>query len=166
MHCPSCGTDTTLDQRFCRSCGMGLETVSKLVAEHSSAEVLKFEKSLTEKIMRQRMYNSLKWGMISLILGMAVLTVVKTLALDKTFNLVGALLLFLAMGLMCYSVLAPIRDGSPASRKFPRPDRSGEFPEAEDTKELPPARIPVPVASITERTTQLISADDVAKRSE
>ena len=164
MHCPSCGTDTTLDQRFCRSCGMGLETVSKLVAEHSSPEMLKLEKSLSKKSNQQRMYNSLKWGMISLILGMAALTVVKTFTLDKTFNLFGALLLFLAMGLMCYGALSTIRESPPGPRKFPPLGGTGELPEAEDTRELPPARVPVPVASITERTTQLIAADD--KRSE
>jgi len=55
MHCPSCGTDTTLEQRFCRSCGMDLETVSKLVAAHSSPETLEIEKSLTEKAAGKRM---------------------------------------------------------------------------------------------------------------
>ncbi|MGH9873364.1 MAG: zinc ribbon domain-containing protein [Pyrinomonadaceae bacterium] len=159
MHCPSCGAETTLDQRFCRSCGMDLETVSKLVAEHSSPDRLKLEKSLSEKASQQRMYHSLKWGMICLILGMAVLTVVKTLALDKTFNLAGALLLFMAMGLMCYSVLAPLHERASNSKKLPESDRTGELPETETTKELPPARVPVPVASVTERTTQLIASE-------
>lgn len=166
MHCPSCGTDTTLDQRFCRSCGMGLETVSKLVTEHSSPEMLKVEESLSKKAVEQRMYNSLKWGMMAFILGMAMLFLVKTLGLGKGFNLIGGFLLFLAMGWMCYAVFSPMRNVSPSSRKFPRLGRTGELPETADTKELPPARVPVPVASITERTTQLIAANDAVKRSE
>lgn len=166
MHCPSCGTDTTLDQRFCRGCGMGLETVSKLVAEYSSPETLKLENSLTEKAIQKRMYHSLMWGMISFILGMAVLVVVKTLELDKTINLVGSLFLFLAMGLMSYAVLSAARDGSSSSRKLKSPFRTGALRETETTKELPPARVPVPVASITERTTQLIANEDAGKRSE
>lgn len=166
MHCPSCGTDTTLDQRFCRNCGMGLEIVSQLVAEHSSPEMLKLEKSFSKKANQQRMYNSLKWGMIALILGMAELTVVKTFTLDKVFNLFGALLLFLAMGLMTYAVLSPLSNDSRSSRKFPRLGGKEELPEADITKGLPSARIPVPVASITERTTQLIAVEDTVKRSE
>src|SRR6185295_6793008 len=166
MHCPSCGTDTTLDQRFCRSCGMGLETVSKLVAEHSSPEMLKVEKSLSKKASQQRMYNSLKWGMMAFILGMAMIFLVKTLGLGKGFNLVGGFFLFLAMGWMCYAVLSPMRDRSAASRAFPRPRRTEELPQMANTMELPPARVPVPAASITERTTQLIAADDAVKRSE
>ena len=166
MHCPSCGTDTTLDQRFCRSCGMGLETVSQLVAAHVSPEMLKVEKSLCKKANERRMHYSLKWGMMSFILGMAMLFLVKTIGLGKGFNLIGGSLLFMAMGWMCYAVLSPMRDGSTASRKFPPRVRTSELPKTDITKELPAARIPVPVASITERTTQLISADVAGKRSE
>ena len=118
MHCPSCGAETTLEQRFCRSCGMDLETVSKLVAAHSSPESLRLEKSLTEKANRQRMYQSLKWGMICFILGMAALATTKTLALDKIFNLGPLFLLFMGMGLMLYSVLLPMRERASSSRNF------------------------------------------------
>ena len=166
MHCPSCGAESNLEQRYCRSCGMDLETVSKLVVEHSSPEALKLEESLTRKNKQQRMYQSLKWGMISLILGMAVLTIVKTLALDKTFNLVGALLLFMAMGLMAYSVLAPMGERASRSRKLPGSGRTSELSEAETTKALPGAGVPIPAASITERTTQLIATEKVSARRE
>ena len=97
----------------------GAGNCGQLVAEHSSPEMLKLEKSFSKKANQQRMYDSLKWGMIALILGMAALVVVKTFALDKPFNLVGAALLFLAMGLMTYGVLSPMRDGIPGARKFP-----------------------------------------------
>ena len=161
MHCPSCGAETTLEQRFCRSCGMDLETVSKLVAAHSSPETLKLEKSLTEKANRQRMYQSLKWGMICFILGMAALATTKTLALDKIFNLGPLFLLFMGMGLMLYSVLLPMRERASSSRKIPGPGTTSELPETETTKELPAARVPVPVPSVTERTTQLIATEKV-----
>ena len=161
MHCPSCGAETSLDQRFCRSCGMDLETVSKLVAAHSSPETLKLEKSLTEKANRQRMYQSLKWGMICFILGMAALATTKTLALDKIFNLGPLFLLFMGMGLMLYSVLLPMRDRAANSRRLPGLGTTSELPETEATKELPAARVPVPVASVTERTTQLIATEKV-----
>ena len=160
MHCPSCGAETTLEQRFCRSCGMDLETVSKLVAAHSSPESLKLEKSLTEKANRQRMYQSFKWGMTCFILGTAALAATKTLGFDKTFNLGPLLLVFVGMGIMFYGgVLLPMRERVPGSRKLPGPGSTSELPETETTKELPAARIPVPVASVTERTTQLIAVE-------
>ena len=159
MHCPSCGAETTLEQRFCRGCGMDLETVSKLVAAHSSPESLSLEKSLTDKANRQRMYQSLKWGMICFILGMAALATTKTLGFDKAFNLGPLLLLFMGMGVMCYGVLAPMRERASSSRKLPGPGSTSELPETETTKELPAARVPVPVASVTERTTHLIATE-------
>lgn len=162
MHCPSCGAETTLEQRFCRSCGMDLETVSKLVAAHSSPESLRLEKSLTEKANRQRMYQSFKWGMTCFILGMATLATVKTLGFDKTFNLGPLLLLFVGMFIMFYGgVLAPMRERASSSRELPGPGSTSELPETENTKELPAARVPVPVASVTERTTQLIATEKV-----
>ena len=159
MHCPSCGAETTLEQRFCRGCGMDLETVSKLVAAHASPETLRLEKSLTDKTNRQRMYQTFKWGMTCFILGMAALATTKTLSLDKAFNLGPLLLLFLGMGIMSYGLLATMRDRASSSRKLPGPGATSKLPESEITKELPAARVPVPVASVTERTTQLISTE-------
>ena len=167
MHCPSCGAETSLDQRFCRSCGMDLETVSKLVAAHSSPETLKLEKSLSEKATQKRMYQSIKWGMICFILGMAALATTKTLGLDKVFNLGPLFLLFMGMGIMLYgAVLFPMRERASSSRKLPGPGSSSELPETEITKELPAARVSVPVASVTERTTQLIATEKVIRPDE
>ena len=161
MHCPTCGAETTLEQRFCRGCGMDLETVSKLVAAHSSPETLKLEKSLTEKANRQRMYQSFKYGMICFIVGMAALATTKTLSLEKVFNLGPLLLLFVGMGVMFYGVLAPMRERASSARKLPGLGATSQLPETETTKELPAARVPVPVASVTERTTQLIATKKV-----
>ena len=167
MHCPTCGAETTLEQRFCRSCGMDLETVSKLVAAHSSPETLKLEKSLSEKANRQRMYQSFKWGMACFILGMATLAATKTLGFDKTFNLVPLLLLFVGMSIMFYGgVLLPMRDRVSNSSRLPGLGSTSELPETETTKELPAARVPVPVASVTERTTQLIATEKVGTQRE
>jgi zinc ribbon protein len=163
MHCPTCGAETSLEQRFCRSCGMDLETVSKLVAAHSSPETLKLEKSLTKKAAQKRMYQSFKWGMICFILGSAALATTKTLSLDKIFNLGPLFLLFIGMGIMVYGVLSSMGALASKSMKVLDPASTVELHEAEATNELPPARVPVSVPSITERTTQLIATEDAAK---
>lgn len=164
MHCPTCGTDTSLDQRFCRSCGMDLETISKLVAAHSSPETMEIEKSVTEKAIQKRIYRSLKWGMICFLLGMAALATVKTLGFDQTYRLGPLLLLFMGMAIMVFGILSSMRDFGSKSMKGGDGQRTGELHEAEVTKELPPARVPVPVASVTERTTQLIQNQDAKFR--
>lgn len=158
MHCPCCGAETSLDQRFCRSCGMDLEAVSKLVVAHSSPEAPKLEKGPSKRDQKG-MPRPLRFGLNMFILGMAVLFITKALEFPWPFNLVGSLLLFLAMGLMFYRVLTRKRDGGSRSRMLPGFGRSSELQEPEIAKELPSARFPLPVASVTDRTTQLISTE-------
>ncbi|HKB67120.1 MAG TPA: hypothetical protein VKC61_14785 [Pyrinomonadaceae bacterium] len=43
---------------------------------------------------------------------------------------------------------------------------TSELSQTGTTKELPAARVPVPVASVTERTTQLIATEKVGTRRE
>jgi hypothetical protein len=157
MHCPSCGAQTTLEQRFCRSCGMDMETVSKLVLAHSSPEKLKQEKSLTEKARRHRMYRSFKYGFVCFIVGMAALAATRTLGFDKTYNLGPLLLLFAGMGVMFFGALSLKGEGALKSTKVLDPGQTGELYKVEETKELSSARVPASVPSVTERTTQLIA---------
>lgn len=167
MHCPSCGAETTIEQKFCRTCGMDLETVSQLVTAHASPETLKREKSLTKRAIQRRMYQSFKWAMIIFILGMASLATVKTLGFAKVYNLGPLFLVFLGMGLMLFGALSPMRDRyALQARKVLHPPRTGELHEAEATKALASARVPVSIPSITERTTQLIANEDIVKSRE
>ena len=34
MYCPACGSETSADQKYCRSCGMPLDSVTQAVGEH------------------------------------------------------------------------------------------------------------------------------------
>lgn len=36
MYCPSCGTKTSVSQKFCRSCGMSLAMISQMLTGHQS----------------------------------------------------------------------------------------------------------------------------------
>jgi cytochrome c biogenesis protein CcdA len=138
---------------------MDLETVSKLVVAHSSPEALKLEKARCKRASQERMYQSFKFGLSMFILGMAGIFITKTLGFPKSYNLIGGSLLFLAMGLMIHGLLAAMRESASRSRKLPTSALTSELPETEITKELPAARVPVPVPSVTERTTQLITAE-------
>lgn len=40
MHCPNCGSEAPMEQKFCRSCGFGLGEVARLIAEQVPDENL------------------------------------------------------------------------------------------------------------------------------
>ena len=163
MHCPTCGTTTATDQRFCRSCGMSLEAVSQLVAAHSPSDEVTIQKHQTEKAALARMVKWMLWGFLVLGLGILLLVTHKIFALDRLVSFIASCLLLLGAGIAMYGLLAALRDGASTQSKSPKPDK---LPPAETAKSLPEERIPVPLPSVTESTTELLAQRDVQNTSE
>jgi hypothetical protein len=158
MHCPNCGKPAEADQQFCRACGMSLETVGKLVAQHSPSLLEKQGKidnvKLEQAIVR-KMFSWLMWGMIVLGIGVAMLVVNKSFDIGRWFSLLSSALLLGGTGIATAGVLNAIRSGASISGKQST-DQIPGTPEVKSLPTNPAAALP----SITERTTQLISADD------
>src|SRR5215216_6097742 len=119
MHCPNCGKQTSLNQKFCRSCGMNLETVSRVLTEHLSvADPDKLVARVNDKLLARRMYRTLLWGIIAVIFGVALL------AIGKDYGLVGLLGLLISLAgmlLAAYGVLSPIKAMTLPSRQSSEP---------------------------------------------
>ena len=163
MHCPTCGTTTTTDQKFCRSCGMNLEVVSKLVAAHSPSDEVQISKAGADKAALARMVKWMLWGFLVLGLGILLLVTQKTFALDRMVRFFASCLSLTGTGIIMYGLLTSLRDG--ASTKS-RSSKASELPPAEITKSLPEERVPVPLPSVTEATTELLERQDVRNTSE
>ena len=54
MHCPSCGTEAPVTQKFCRSCGFSLVKVPQLVAEQLSESEEILTSKGAEKLQRRQ----------------------------------------------------------------------------------------------------------------
>ena len=159
MHCPNCAQPAVADQQFCRSCGMSLEAVAKLVAEHSSvpAEVQKkLDKVALEAAMVRTMFNWMMWGMIILGLGVFLLVVNKNLGIGKEVGLVSSFLILGGVGVATAGVLKAIKQGTMIATSRHANHISG----SSDTQSLPTHPIPAALPSVTERTTQLIGVED------
>ena len=65
MYCPTCGIQTSLDQKYCRSCGMGLQVISQAVGEHQG-QFIENEEARPKKLER--------WGMITALTGISMLS--------------------------------------------------------------------------------------------
>ena len=145
MHCPNCGNQSEIDQKFCRKCGFNLEPVSKLIVNNPAAGQLKLEKAEREKLALRRMVSWMMWGMLILLIGVVVIVINKTFNLDPLIKLVGTFITLGGVSVTMYGLLDTMRGGKGRPKSV----------KADTTRELG-GRLPVPLPSVTERTTQLI----------
>jgi len=160
MHCPNCGNQSELDQKFCRQCGFNLEPVSKLILNNPDADQLKLEKAEREKVALRRMVSWMMWGMLILLIGVVVIVINKTFNLDPLVKLIGTFITLGGVSVAMYGLLDTMRGGkgrpkSAAIDVGSHTINSEESVKADTTRELE-GRLPIPLPSVTERTTQLI----------
>ncbi len=155
MHCPNCGKQTSLNQKFCRSCGMSLETVSKVLTEHLSvADSDRLMAKVNESLLVRRMYKMLLWGIIAVIFGIALLAIGKN---NGLITLPGLLIALAGMLLAVYGVLSPLKAMALSSRQSSQPKA---LKQPEPDLYLPPKHFSEPVPSVTERTTELLEIEN------
>jgi len=150
MHC---GNESSLDQKFCRKCGFSLEPVSKLVLQDRGSEEL--DRAERQRLAAQRMFRWLSWGL--LVMGLAVLMLVANKSFDfgKFFRLFASVVLLTGTGMALYGVIPKAGRGKSQPSNQRVNSSPIEIEKANTTRELA-EKSPVPVPSVTERTTQLI----------
>jgi hypothetical protein len=158
MHCPNCGKPADADQQFCRACGMSLETVGKLVAEHSSIPQpqQRSDKAEREREIVHKMFNWIIWGMIIMGLGIVMLLVNKSFNIGEALKFASTLMILGGAGVAAGGTLSAMKQGAAISSKKPLDQISGSV----DTKSLPTKPFPASLPSVTERTTNLLPTDE------
>lgn len=156
MYCPNCGTNISLDQKFCRSCGLGLEKIALSVAEQLPT---KLDENLKERKNRLE-----QLGVIALsIFGVGVLSLFLYMVGSKLMlsqgKLVAALavlglIIILGSGLLSVLLFAKATEVEEASNK-----RRLQMPEVDQTGKLLEEGHLEPVPSVTESTTELLFAE-------
>ncbi len=160
MHCPNCANESDLDQKFCRKCGFNLAPVSKLMQTDSGSdqksELPKLER---DKLLMRHMVRWMMWGMLIMLIGIVAIVVNKQLKLDQLLGLIGSLITLGGVSVMMYGLLDTMRGGS-FKKETPKTiaATADEVERASTTRELD-ERLPIPLGSVTERTTQLINVD-------
>ncbi|HKP39164.1 MAG TPA: zinc ribbon domain-containing protein [Pyrinomonadaceae bacterium] len=155
MHCPGCGNESTVDQKFCRKCGFNLEPVGKLFVPDNESAQVELTKAERESLLVRHMFRWMSWGGIALLIGVVLLVVSKQVFPSPLIALPASFFLIAGIVMASYGVFSAIGRGT----KLPlekAPKSPNELRPADTTNELDVARIPVP--SVTERTTQLIEA--------
>jgi uncharacterized membrane protein YvbJ len=168
MYCPNCGTKISLDQKFCRSCGLGLEKIAQSLTEQHHTRL---DESLQERKNRLERLGVTALSIFGVgVLGLFLYMVGYKLMLaqGKILAALGllALIVILGCGLLSVILFAKAKEVEKAATKR-RLQQSKEMPEAEATAKLLPESYLEPAPSVTERTTELLFAEKKsgAKRS-
>lgn len=159
MHCPNCGNESSLDQKFCRKCGFNLEPIGKLVIQGTDADVLELDRAERENLIVRQMFRWIAWGMAALGLGVLMLVTNKYFELGKVFGLMSSLLMLGGTGMAAYGVISSLGKGASPTQKKIIAGTQARLEQADTTRELSSEKIPLSVPSVTERTTQLIGND-------
>lgn len=160
MFCPNCGNKNSTDQKFCRSCGLGLEKIS-----HSLTEQLptKLDESLQARKERLEW-----WGVAALsafgagVLGIILYGIIYKMMITqgKFWAGIGFLgfIILVACGLLSVILFAKANEVEAASTKR-RLQQPEELPSGETTGKLLPEPHFEPLPSVTEGTTELLFAE-------
>jgi hypothetical protein len=148
MYCPNCGRENPEEPRFCRSCGLGLGTISQALvnelsttkSDGSSIEIVELE--------RKRWHNPLVYGFLMLMLGMVIVIFGKKIAVEQLIADLGMLIAMLGIGLLGFKGVSLIRSQSSSS------PATKALLESKPTTELPHAVPSGEPASVTEHTTR------------
>lgn len=159
MHCPNCGTRTSIEQRYCRSCGLALEKVAEYLGEQVPA---KLDESLRAQKQRFERLGQVMLGIFGLgILG-AILYGIVYKAMIVQGRLFEGLVVLGFLGLIACGILAAYFFAVSNSVKAAASKRQSESLKGlsgdETTRELLTEGNMEPLTSITERTTELLLA--------
>ncbi|HMG72674.1 MAG TPA: hypothetical protein VK582_04165 [Pyrinomonadaceae bacterium] len=157
MHCPRCGTNATIGQQFCRSCGLSLEKVAELLGNEPPFETSTRQTELAR--LRERQQKFKEWGGIAglitfgLTLLLFIIVVVSQMILKGGALIgVGMLLILLAIGAGIMGVFQAYSKSLKeklANPPLPKPDESREGRKLQAYREAVP--------SVTDRTTELLT---------
>ena len=157
MFCPNCGTKTSIDQNFCRACGLGLDKIALSLTEQLPT---KPNRSLQEQKERFE-----KLGVAALsVFGLGLLIFIgyavgyKLLTSDAgllaKLAVIG-LIIMIACGLASVVLFAKANEvGQEATKRKPQ-----DLPATGSTKELLTEGQFEPIPSVTDRTTELLTVE-------
>src|SRR5215471_14457549 len=112
MHCPNCGNESDLEQKFCRRCGFNLEPVGKLIVTHSDdSQASQLDKAERDRQLVRRMVSWMMWGMLIMLIGIVLAVVNKQFQLDKLVGLIATLTILGGVAVTTYGVLDALRCG-------------------------------------------------------
>ena len=156
MYCPDCGAKNSSTQRFCRSCGLGLEKITQSLAEQRPSKV---DESLQARKERLERLGVAALSVFGLGLGgfaLYTLFVNALAAQGVLWATIITLAVFIVAG--CGLLSAILFAKANELKESPAANPQKEF-NSPTTAELLPEAHPEAIFSVTERTTDLLKIE-------
>ena len=156
MYCPNCGTKTSIDQNFCRACGLSLEQTALSLSEQLPAKINRSVQAQKERLEKfgvalLSLFGVCVISLLLFLLGRSLLSK----GLPGILAMLGALILIISgLGSVILFAKAKYLEEKSEKRRSQNP-ASG----TETTKELLSEGHFEPVPTVTERTTELLAID-------
>jgi hypothetical protein len=152
MFCPNCATLVGEEQKFCRSCGLQLGGVRRIVSGSSVEDQRDIDQG------KKPMPRSFRLGTVSIMLALLTGCIIPMLAGLRSYNPeLGPLIPILAgvAGLLLFGGVIIVFLSESAGTKA-RKSRKKALLAAEETNKLPPGSNGTPILSVSEQTTGLL----------
>jgi len=156
MYCPGCGHKTSATQKFCRSCGLGLEKIVQSLAEQAPTRL---DEDLQKRKRKIERWLSIAFlgGFIPLIMVIVGMIIYEVIILEGAI-LKGLLFLSIVLGPAIALLLLFYREHL-RQALAKRQTAQLTLTETGITGKLLPESHFEPIPSITERTTELLAAE-------
>jgi hypothetical protein len=166
MYCPNCSTKISLDQKFCRACGLGLEKIAQSLSEQLPTKVDESLQAQKNKLERAGMIALSIFGLG--VFGLLVYLVGYKLMLSQgrilaALGIIGFIIL-IGSGLLSVILFAKANEVKEAANKRPAQGPDELQPPSRTNGLLPEGQFE-PTPSVTERTTDLLFAEKNSKSS-
>ena len=158
MFCPACGSKNTIDQRFCRKCGMNLESTANALRESMPDE----NSALFQQERRLERYGKFAFGGFGIVVLLAVAGFIYTIFTKMVLSGEKPVLGLLAMAFITFAVLALgyviFNEDLKEKRRKARFTPPDELESPAITGKLLEEKEFEPVPTVTESTTNLLPA--------
>jgi len=157
MHCPKCGTVASENQKFCRSCGFGLEKVADLIIADGNESG---ELPATWRMI-ERLRDFIFFGFLTILVGGISYGLIQKIMIEKGHFWQGLLFLLVIYGGIAAVILSFVIDEKRMAHRKRDATSPTELPPAETTNKLSLEVPRDPALSVTEGTTQSLDAATV-----